>query len=337
MGESRLWRMSALAALAPGLFFAAACVSANDGGPAPRPACLALENVDLAALQALAEDDAAERDEAARRFISATPLPDAAAGAETRIRVRVPPTGMWAQDNFITLWRADDGWHVARQDKDYRAPPPPPPPPRPPGAPSDWAPPPQPPHPNDVIHEGPLGADQSAQLDALLADPCLTLEPDRYTWKIPLERGPDWVCVPDSSYWAAEILQRDRPRRIISIACENRTLTSALVRFASGQRPHAPPAEPENVLPFSATFEVVGNYAGREMSLTIDPYYMAVGRQHLLPPGLSWRETIQVADENPLTLRIALEGCEPFEGQFRPGPNVATLIVEGCAFRLVQD
>ncbi|HRE42798.1 MAG TPA: hypothetical protein PKY87_02380, partial [Terricaulis sp.] len=58
---------------------------------------------------------------------------------------------------------------------------------------------------------------------------------------------------------------------------------------------------------------------------------------HLLPTGQSWRETIPVADESPLTLHLEIEGCAPFEGQFNPGPNAATLIVEGCAFRLVQD
>jgi len=319
--------------------FAAACVSttgAGEGGIA-QAQCPALENVDLRELRALAEESAAERNEAAQRFTSTTPLPEAAANADTRIRVRVPPTGMWAQDNLVTLWRAEDGWHVARQDKDYRRPPPPPPPPRPADAPADWAPPPQPLNPNDVIHEGPLDAGASAQLDALLADPCLTLEPDRYSWKIPLQRGPDWVCVPDSSYWAAEILVRDRPPRFVSIACENRTLTSALVQFASGQRPFQPPAEPEIVLPYSATFEVVGDYAERELSLTINPYYMLMGRLILPPSGESWKETVLVADESPLTLRMAIEGCEPFEGQFRPGPSVATLIVEGCAFRLVQD
>ncbi len=318
---------------------AAACVSAGGSGESgvSQAQCPALDNVDLNELNALAAENPEESDEAVRRFTGATPLPEAAAAADTRIRVRVPPTGMWAQDNFITLWRADDGWHVARQDKNYRAPPPPPPPPRPADAPADWTPPPQPPHPNDVIHEGPIGAERSAQLDALLADPCLTLEPDRYTWKIPLRRGQDWVCVPDSSYWAAEIIQRDRPPRLVSIACENRTLTSALVQFASGQRPYEPPAEPEIVLPFNATFEIVGDYAGREMSLTVDPYYMTMGRPQLLPPGQSWRVTMPVADENPLTLRMEIEGCEPFEGQFRPGPNAATLIVEGCSFRLVQD
>lgn len=319
--------------------FAAACVStagSNDGA-VTQAQCPALENVDLRELQALAEENAAESDEAVQRFTSTTPLPDAAANADTRIRVRVPPTGMWAQDNLVTLWRAEDGWHVARQDKNFRAPPPPPPAPRPPNAPADWTPPPQPPHPNDVIHEGPIGAERSAQLDALLADPCLSLEPDRYSWKIPMQRGQDWVCVPDSSYWAAEIIQRDRPPRLVSIGCENRTLTSALVQFASGQRPYQPPAEPEIVLPFNATFEVVGDYAGREMTLTVDRYYMLMGRLIPLPSGESWKETIPVADENPLTLRMEIEGCEPFEGQFRPGPNVATLIVEGCSFRLVQD
>ncbi|HRO02245.1 MAG TPA: hypothetical protein PLS69_01375, partial [Terricaulis sp.] len=320
-----------MAASALGLL-AAACVSATGAGEGgiTQAQCPALENVDLRELRALAEENVAESNEAVQRFTSATPLPEAAANADTRIRVRVPPTGMWAQDNLITLWRAEDGWHVARQDKDYRRPPPPPPPPN---APADWAP---PPNPNDVIHEGPIGEERSAQLDALLADPCLTLEPDRYSWKIPLQRGQDWVCVPDSSYWAAEIIQRDRPPRLISIGCENRTLTSALVQFASGQRPYAPPAEPEIVLPYSATFEVVGDYAGREMTLTVDRYYMLMGRLILLPSGESWKETIPVADENPLTLRMEIEGCEPFEGQFRPGPNVATLIVEGCTFRLVQ-
>ena len=132
------------------------------------------DNVDLRALNALPPRTPKNRRGGAR--LLPTPLPEAAA-ADTRIRVRVPPTGMWAQDNFITLWRAGDGWHVARQDKNYRAPPPPPPPPRPAADPAEWTPPPQPPPPNDGIHEGPIGAERSAQLDALLADLALRLSP----------------------------------------------------------------------------------------------------------------------------------------------------------------
>ncbi len=73
------------------------------------------------------------------------------------------------------------------------------------------------------------------------------------------------------------------------------------------------------------------------MSVTVNPYYMSIGRHHLLPEGLSWRETIPVADLSPLTLEVTIEDCEPFAGQFRPGPNTATLIIQGCEFRLVQD
>ncbi|MCR6645631.1 MAG: hypothetical protein NVV62_14515 [Terricaulis sp.] len=317
------------------LLAAGACASLDGGAPAAQVRqadCPALANVDLNRLHARAAEIAADADAAVARLVSETPLTPEAEAAETRIRVRVPPTGMWALDNRVTLWRTDAGWRMARRDIDHRRPPPPPPPPN---APADWA---APPNPNEIVREGPVLAEDGAQLDAMLANPCLELEPTRFSHTIPMRQGHDWVCVPDSSYWAAEIIQPGRPPRLISIGCENNLGMSALVRMAASARLPAEQPEPApNVLPFSATFEIVGDYAGREMSVTIDPYYTSMGRHHLLPPGQNWRETIPVADESPLTMRIAIEGCAPFEGQFNPGPNLATLIVQGCALRIVQD
>lgn len=228
------WQAGALALL----LGAGACanLSAREAG-APRQAdCPAVADVNLRALHRLAEENAEARDARVRELTSETPLPAAAETATTRIRVRVPPTGMWALDNRVTLWRDETGWRMARRDIDHRRPPPPPPPPPPPGAPADWQPPPQPPNPNDIVREGLVLAEDVAQLEALLDDPCLELEPARFSWQVPMRRGENWICVPDSSYWAAEIVQPGRPARLISIGCENNLRTSALVRMAASAR-----------------------------------------------------------------------------------------------------
>lgn len=229
------------AALAVGLVAACAAIQGGPSEGAPRLSeCPAFEDVDHAELMRLADPAqnprVAEYDQNIRASVDRTPLPPEAAIATTRIRLRVPPTGMWARDNFVTVWRNESGvWFVARQDIDNNAPPPPPimPPSYPP--PADWVQPPAPPLAERFpVRVGPASTPTGAALDAALADSCMRLEPDRYTSRIPLRRAQDWVCVPDSSVSLAEIVQPERPTRLVGVACENRFLTSRLLQIVLG-------------------------------------------------------------------------------------------------------
>lgn len=312
------------------LLAAGACASLDGGAPAAQVRqadCPALANVDLNRLHARAAEIAADADAAVARLVTETPLTPEAEAAETRIRVRVPPTGMWAQDNRVTLWRTDAGWRMARRDIDHRRPPPPPPP----NAPADWA---APPNPNEIVREGPVLAEDGAQLDAMLANPCLELEPTRFSHTIPMRQGHDWVCVPDSSYWAAEIIQPGRPPRLISIGCENNLGMSALVRMAASARlPAEPQPEPEH-RPYEATLEIHGDYA-RVAGLSISDWYYASAAP-IIAPGAIWFEHVPVPD-GPVSVRLDLRDCPPFSGSFNHGYPVGKLIFEGCDVRIVQE
>lgn len=217
----------------------AACASMQDEQSAERlprlSECPAFENVDRAELMRLADPAqnpaVAEYDQNIRASVERTPLPPEAAVATTRIRLRAPPTGMWARDNFVTAWRDGRGdWYFARQDIDYSAPPPPPvmPPSYP--QPADWAPLSPTLAERFPVRTGRASMEAGAALDALLADPCMRLEPDRFTSSVPLRRAHGWVCVPDSSAWFAEIVQAGRPPRLVGVACENRFLSSRLLQ-----------------------------------------------------------------------------------------------------------
>jgi len=213
----------------------------------PRPSqCPALASVDYAGLMRLADPATNTRvsqyDTWAREQVEMTPLPDEARAATTRIRIGLPPTGMWRLDNRITLWRdAAGAWFVSRRDQDLGLPPPPPqPPPYP--TPEGWTPPPPPSlEERFPVVTGPVAPVDAQRLEAALADPCLRLEPNRFTSTIPMRGTHDWVCVPDSSSWAAEIVEPGRPARLIAIACQNDLLTSDLLQQASSIQPLGPP------------------------------------------------------------------------------------------------
>lgn len=317
---------------------ACASFSATPSASARQADCPALANIDLSRLHILAAENAESRDQRVRELTGATPLPAEAESAATRIRVRVPPTGMWALDNRVTLWRTDDGWRMARQDIDYRRPPPAPPPPRPIDAPADWTPAPTPPEPNEVIREGAIMAEDGAQLDALLNDPCLELEPTRFSHTVPTRRGHDWVCVPDSSYWAAELIQAGQPPRLISIGCENNLRMSALVRLAASARlPPEPEPEPEQDAenrPYQATLEIYGDYS-RVIGIGISDWFYSSAAPIIAPGGI-WSQHVPVPD-GPVSVWLSLRDCPRFNGSFNHSLPVAKLIFEGCDVRLVQD
>ncbi|MEZ6012489.1 MAG: hypothetical protein R3C08_11530 [Hyphomonas sp.] len=197
-----------------------------DGSPCP-----GWETYNGAAIIAKNDTEAAERAAWIGKYTADTPLPPGADEAETRIRVRVPPTGMWALDTRVTLWKDTAGtWQVATNNIDYRAPPPPPPPPPPidekgnllPGY-EDWVPEP-PARPPPPYSTSALDPAKAAEVDAILADPCFVQGPDSLPYSVPLneidEYGrEEWLCPMDSAYYMAEVKQAGLPARYISHSC----------------------------------------------------------------------------------------------------------------------
>ena len=218
----------------------AACASLSSGAPQYPTAeqCPLFATYDPAALAAAGDPTqnarVANYDSWARERVEEVPVPAEAVNATTRIRVRVPSTGMWHVEDYVTLWKDEGGrWRIARRRIESGQPPPPPvPPPYP--MPPDWR---QPPPPSMEerfpLLVGPADAATAARLDAFLADPCMDAEPTRFSSILPRRQGPAWVCVPDSSSMAGEIVQPGRTR-LIAVACENDFITSDFLKFVYG-------------------------------------------------------------------------------------------------------
>lgn len=173
----------------------------------------------------------ASYDEGARSLLAEVPFPAEAANAATRIRVSVPPSGMWALYNAATAWKDEAGvWWIARRTIDYRQPPPP----RvflPPG---HVQPPPPTMEERFPLIVGPASAASAARLEAYLADPCMNAEPTRQPGELPRRRGAPWICALDSSLMVGEIIEPNGRTRIITVACENELVTTAFLRFLYG-------------------------------------------------------------------------------------------------------
>lgn len=220
-------------------FVALIAACATPGSRYPGAAqCPAFATYDPAALHRAGDPSQNERvatyDDWTRGRVADVPVPAEAANATTRIRVRVPPTGMWPVDDLVTAWKDEEGrWFIARRRLDFSAPPPPPTPPS--GASADWRPSPDPPlEERFPLLLGPADATTVARLNAALEDPCMNAEPTRFSSMLPRREGSDWVCVPDSSAMAAEIVEPGGRVRLIAIACENELATSDFIRFVYG-------------------------------------------------------------------------------------------------------
>ncbi|MGE6699160.1 hypothetical protein ACQKH5_15785 [Hyphomonas sp. NPDC076900] len=221
----------------------------TDGKPCP-----GAEQFDVASIKEKNAAEAAQREAWISEYTLETPLPPGADEAETRIRVRVPPTGMWALDTRVTLWKSADGaWQIATNNIDFRASPPPPPPPPPPmdadgnllpGF-EDWTPePPPPPRPPYITSV--LDADNTATLETILADPCFINGPDSLPYSVPLneidEYGrEEWLCPPDSAYYMAEVKQAGLPTRYVSHSCYMDFAVSKLLTAAAYMSPSPDP------------------------------------------------------------------------------------------------
>lgn len=231
------------------------CATASGAGSPPRlvdangQLCPGAEKFDVARIKEKNAAEAAEREAWIFEYTLETPLPPGADEAETRIRVRVPPTGMWALDTRVTLWKSADGaWQIATNNIDYRAPPPPPPPPPPvdaegnllPGF-EDWTPePPPPPRPPYITSA--LDTDKATTLETILADPCFINGPDSLPYSVPMNEideydREEWLCPMDSAYYMAEVKQAGMPTRYISHSCYMDFAVSKLLTAAAYMSP----------------------------------------------------------------------------------------------------
>jgi hypothetical protein len=240
--------VAALAAVPPSQ--ASAAPAASEAAPlaASQPPsqadCPAVANVDLRWLRREL-DRLARRDGAAA---SSTRLGDVVVPADAArrppadaafvIRVRVPPGGLYPQDERSVVWREADGSWWGWRDVDGGQPASPPPPPAP-GSPeaatwdSSLTYDPYPPY------EGRLDAGQSALMEAAFADPCRGLEPSFTPARYRLLRAEDgkrWRdCAwrPDEAAYFAEITEAGRPARQVSLRCLSGSLNHALVTWAA--------------------------------------------------------------------------------------------------------
>lgn len=81
--------------------------------------------------------------------------------------------------------------------------------------------------------------------------------------------------------------------------------------------------------------EVLGNYAGRKLQLTLDGRSEWDGYGHLNPPGVSWILSIKPGDE-PALLELSIEPCEtPFKAELPRDGKTHALLIQGCEIKLL--
>lgn len=234
--------MAGLALLVPG------CAAAGNGAQMAADAgiaaaCAGSERFDTGKIGQENAERRQERAELIARLASLTPLPPGAENSETLIRVRVPDTAMWPWDTRLTLWKdRADTWQIATNTIRYNLPPPPPHPPPPPldedGNPLyHWEPPPEPVDKPPYL-TSPLRADLAEALDERLAEPCFRSGPDNFSYMLPrrvpeADGNTDWICPPDSAFYAAELRLPGEPVRYLSHACYLDFAVSQFLTFAA--------------------------------------------------------------------------------------------------------
>lgn len=99
---------------------------------------------------------------------------------------------------------------------------------------------------------------------------------------------------------------------------------------------HAAAQPPVDPAPVSAStrLEILGNYAGRKLKLTVDGRVEWDGYGHLNPPGMSWIITVKPGDA-PAPIELQIEQCEaPFTAEMPRDGGEHALIIQGCEIKL---
>jgi hypothetical protein len=94
--------------------------------------------------------------------------------------------------------------------------------------------------------------------------------------------------------------------------------------------PSMPPEVPRPATPV----EIMGDYAGRMMKLTIDGRVVQDGRADARPAGARWLEQV-APGSSPADLILELEGCAVYRAQiFRTG-GLQAVSINGCNVMLI--
>lgn len=82
--------------------------------------------------------------------------------------------------------------------------------------------------------------------------------------------------------------------------------------------------------------EILGDYAGRKLKLTVDGRVEWDGYGHLNPPGMSWFITVPPGAA-PAPVELQIEQCEElFEAEMPRDGGVYALIIQGCDIALAK-
>jgi hypothetical protein len=83
-----------------------------------------------------------------------------------------------------------------------------------------------------------------------------------------------------------------------------------------------------------ARIEILGNYAGRKIKLTVDGRVEWDGYGHLNPSGMSWFIDVKPG-EAPVPIELQIDQCEtPFKEAVPRDGKTHALIIRGCEIRL---
>lgn len=120
---------------------------------------------------------------------------------------------------------------------------------------------------------------------------------------------------------------------------EARALKSApilfgLIALAACVQAAAQPLQAPGQVTATTRLEILGDYAGRKLKLTVDGRVEWDGYGHLNPPGMSWFITVEPG-QAPVPVELQIEPCtEPFKATFPRDGETRALIIQGCDVKL---
>ena len=107
---------------------------------------------------------------------------------------------------------------------------------------------------------------------------------------------------------------------------------AACANAATGQPQPEPASVPE---PGMSRVGLLGDFAGRQLRITVDDQVLVDGRLNFPPPGAETRFEAGIGLERVSPVQVAIEGCdETWSGQILLVPRrTSHLLIEGCSVR----